>query len=168
MICMRDLTDEYKLSVRSAGEVFEAVTAMVSRFRTTGEVQFRGKLTREALVNAVLLHLEALPHAEKVRVLRDGMQRLEAILNDEPLRVSSSEETSRKPREARNAGVDLSALSLRATQRPKPKKDGPSRTSGPSDHPEAPDRPSLDDKPPMYGATNLPLRSGKRKGRRGA
>jgi hypothetical protein len=132
MICMRDLTDEYKLSVRSAGEVFEAVTAMVSRFRTTGEVQFRGKLTREALVNAVLLHLEALPHAEKVRVLRDGMRRLEAILNDEPTKITAEEtsEVPRRPREIRNAGVDLTTHTerrAREIERRTPKAPRPSQ-----------------------------------------
>lgn len=81
MLAMRDLTDQFKLSVRSTGEIFEIVGAMVSRLRTTGDIRFRGKnVTREALVNAALLYLDQLPHEQKVAALDAGMKRLEGIL----------------------------------------------------------------------------------------
>lgn len=80
MLCMKELTDKFKLSVRSTGEVHEALNALVTRFRTTGEVSFRGKLTREAVVNAAILFLDALPAPDKAQALKAGLARLEAIL----------------------------------------------------------------------------------------
>ena len=85
MLVMRELSDKFKLSARSVGEVLEAINSMVSRARTTGEPVYHGKnLTREALVNAVILYVDSLPPREKVRAIVEGVRRLELILEAEP------------------------------------------------------------------------------------
>jgi hypothetical protein len=152
--------------IKTTAKADAALVRVLANLRESNRVRWKGgRATQEAVYNAIWLWLEDLNPETIESAMAVYVPRLEAIMRGEPLPEMQRTEPAR---ERRNAGIDFSALSLRATQRPKPKKDGPARTSGPSDHPEAPDRPSLDDKPPMYGATNLPLRSGKRKGRRGA
>jgi len=78
---VRDLTDEFKLSVRSIGEVFQALNAMVSRLAVNRRVRFRGKKpTRAAAVNAALLYLDSLPPEQWEQALAAGMRRLEQLL----------------------------------------------------------------------------------------
>lgn len=85
MCGMRDLNDKFKLSVRSIGEVMEAVAKLVARYKTTQRVLWRGKtLTREALVNAAILHLEGLPQDQQEKALAAALSRLEKILQSEP------------------------------------------------------------------------------------
>ena len=82
---MRDLTDEFKLSVRSVAEVFAALNGMVTRLAVSRRLRFRGrKPTRAAVVSAALLYLESLPPEEWERALACGLSRLEAILGDDP------------------------------------------------------------------------------------
>jgi hypothetical protein len=160
------LAQGYRLHARSTAEIVERVENFLSRLNRRG-LKFRGRKTKlEPFINVLVLEFFKLDRDQQERLMMTQIPAFEDMLGIE----GEHEAAAGQPHEIRNAGVDLSAFSLRATQvpKPKPKKNGPSRTSGPSDHPEAPDRPSLDDKPPMYGATNLPLRSGKRKGRRGA
>ncbi len=78
---MRDLSDEFKLSVRSTGEVFQALGAIVSRLAVDRRVRFRGKKpTRAAVVNAALLYLDSLPPEQWEQALAAGMRRLEELL----------------------------------------------------------------------------------------
>lgn len=84
---MRDLSDEFKLSVRSIPEVYRALGEIVSQLAVGRRVRFRGKKpTRAAVVNASLLYLDSLPAEEWERVLVIGLQRLEEILasNESP------------------------------------------------------------------------------------
>lgn len=83
---MKDLTDEFKLSVRSAPEVFQALGSIVTRLAVTRRVRFRGKKpTRAAVVNAALLYLDSLAPADWERALADGMVRLERILESDEI-----------------------------------------------------------------------------------
>ena len=83
---MRDMTDEFKLSVRSIAEVFQALGGMVTRLAVTRRVRFRGKKpTRAAVVNAALLYLDSLPQAEWEKALSIGMRRLEEMLASDPM-----------------------------------------------------------------------------------
>ncbi len=78
---MRDLSDEFKLSVRSIGEVFQALGAMVARLAIDRRVRFRGKKpTRAAVINAAILYLDSLAPEEWERALAAGMRRLEELL----------------------------------------------------------------------------------------
>lgn len=93
---MKDLTDEFKLSVRSAPEVFQALASIVTRLAVTRRVRFRGKKpTRAAVVNAALLYLDSLPPADWERALAAGMARLERFLesDDIPAETSAHAET---------------------------------------------------------------------------
>ncbi len=81
---LRELSDKFKISARSLGEVAEAINTMVSRFRTTGDVTYLEKnLTREALINAAILYVDSLPHPQKAEAIREGIGRLEALLRED-------------------------------------------------------------------------------------
>jgi hypothetical protein len=83
---MKDLTDEFKLSVRSTAEVFQALGGMVTRLAVTRRVRFRGKKpTRAAVVNAALLYLDSLSQEQWEQALSIGMRRLEQILESDTL-----------------------------------------------------------------------------------
>ena len=82
---MRDLTDDFKLCVRSIGEVTGALAVMVNRLAMARRTRFRGrKPTRAAVVNAALLYLDSLDPAERERALALGMARLEKLLEFDP------------------------------------------------------------------------------------
>ena len=93
---MKDLTDEFKLSVRSVAEVFAALGTMVHQLKANRRVRFRGKKpTRAAVVNAALLYLESLPPEQWERALDQGLRRLEGILEaDEPAPAPASTSTT--------------------------------------------------------------------------
>lgn len=138
MLVMKELTDKFKLSVRSTGEVFEALNALYYRCRTTGEVQFRGKITREALVNAIILFVDSLSPEMKIQALKIGVDRLSEILDDAP--ASQAQAQLPGPAVAWNQGVDLTASIERAGRapkaKPKPKKsdDEPGGRDRPGHH----------------------------------
>lgn len=78
---MRELSDDFKLSVRSVAEVFAVLNDLDTRFGRSKRVKFRGKrMTREALVNAAVLHLGSLPAQEQEVALAGSVARLEAHL----------------------------------------------------------------------------------------
>jgi hypothetical protein len=82
---MRELSDNFKLSVRSLSQVFGVLNDLDSAFGRTMAIKFRGKrLTREAIVNAAILHLGSLGSAEQERALTAAIARLEAMLSDDP------------------------------------------------------------------------------------
>ena len=72
---MRDLTDKFKLSFRSVGEVVELVSAMVLRMRTRGLTYGPGgrALSREVFGNAVFCWLSHQPVEVQERVVREGL-----------------------------------------------------------------------------------------------
>jgi len=95
---MRDLTDEFKLSVRSAPEVFQALGSIVTRLTVTRRVRFRGKKpTRAAVVNAALLYLDSLAPVDWERALADGMVRLERILESDDIPAGDPAQTEVGP-----------------------------------------------------------------------
>lgn len=79
----RELSDKFKISVRSVGEVVEVFSAVVGRLRTK-EVTFQGKrVTREAVASALFLYLGKLSESDQERVLSIGLAELERILSGE-------------------------------------------------------------------------------------
>jgi hypothetical protein len=107
---MKDLTDEFKLSVRSTPEVFEALGAMVHRLRAGRKLKFRDKKpTRAAVVNASLLYLFSLPPEEWERALGVGLSRLEAALQSEETAAPAPEPTKALvPKRVRRKVEDVS------------------------------------------------------------
>lgn len=105
---MRDLTDEFKLSVRSIGEVIEALGAIVNRLAVTRRIRFRGKKpTRAAVVNAAVLYLESLAPPERERALAAGMERLERLLEVDPTVGSNGEGAAADPAPPRRVGLTV-------------------------------------------------------------
>jgi hypothetical protein len=84
----RDLEEGYKLFARSTPEVFEALGGIVSRVGSDREIRFKGRLRpkKAQVLNAVLLHFASLPVEEQIEAVRDGMDRLNAILR-QPLKT---------------------------------------------------------------------------------
>lgn len=79
----RELSDKFKISVRSVGEVVEIFGGIVSRLRTK-ETQFMGKrVTREAVASALFLYLGTLSESEQERVVEIGLGELERMLKGE-------------------------------------------------------------------------------------
>lgn len=78
----KDLSDEFKLSVRSTSEVAEVLGVMAPRIAMDRSIRFRGvkKPTRAAVVNALLLWAGDLPLPELRRVIGEGMNKLSAVL----------------------------------------------------------------------------------------
>lgn len=88
MTAMRELSDEFKLSVRTIAEVFQGLTMLVARLATDRAIRFRERgrekrPTRAAIVSALILWLDAQPHAEQRRVISEGMARLNRLLEGE-------------------------------------------------------------------------------------
>ncbi len=95
---MRDLTDEFKLSVRSTPEVFQALTSIVTRLAVDRRVRFRGKKpTRAAVVNAAMLYLDSLAPADWERALSAGMAQLERILGSEDITTEAAPQAEPGP-----------------------------------------------------------------------
>jgi hypothetical protein len=141
------LAQGYRLHARSTAEIVERVENFLSRLNRRG-LKFRGRKTKlEPFINVLVLEFFKLDRDQQERLMMMQIPAFEGMLGIE----GEDEVAAGQPHEIRNAGVDLSALSLRATQKSPTKKDKP-------------DGRALDDVPPM----NLPLRSGKRKGGRGA
>lgn len=78
----RDLSDDFKLSFRSLSEVNEAFAGIVARAASDPKVRYRGrrKANRAAVLNALILWLDALPRDQQMLVVGDGMRRLNALL----------------------------------------------------------------------------------------
>ena len=79
---MRDLSDEFKLSVRSIGPVFEALGTMVSRGVSDRTIRFGGgrKPTRAAVVSGLILWAGAQPPEEQKRLMREALALLDQEL----------------------------------------------------------------------------------------
>jgi hypothetical protein len=94
MAVMSELGDDFKLSFRSTGEVYEAFGSIVARAAADRSIRFaagKKKANRAAVLNALILWLDGLPPAEQKDIIRAGMVRLNAILGaaPEPPAVSS-------------------------------------------------------------------------------
>jgi hypothetical protein len=81
---MRDLTDQYKVTVRTIREVDDAINAIVARVknhmtwkRTAGTQE---RPTKAAIVSALILFLDACDEAEQERILTEGLAMLDALL----------------------------------------------------------------------------------------
>lgn len=85
MQVMRELSDEFKLSVRTIAEVFQGLTMLVARLASDRSIRFREKgkekrPTRAAIVSALILWLDAQSDADQRRIVADGMRRLNDLL----------------------------------------------------------------------------------------
>jgi len=125
MLRMRDLTDEFKLSVRSIGEVIEALGAIVNRLAVTRRLRFRGKKpTRAAVVNAAVLYLESLAPPERERALAAGMERLERLLEVDPTGGSNGEEAAAGPAPPKRVRLTVADAGPQASGKPVRRKKG--------------------------------------------
>jgi hypothetical protein len=76
---LRDLSDKHKLSVKSLGEIQEGLSALVMGLKQRG-LSYQGKsITREQLVNAMLLYLFELPPEDREKMLAWGFVKLKAL-----------------------------------------------------------------------------------------
>jgi hypothetical protein len=82
----RDLSDDFKLSFRSTGEINEAFSAIVARAAGDRSIRFRNKrkAARASVLNAIVLWVAGLPAEEQRRVVREGMGLLNDCLGVEP------------------------------------------------------------------------------------
>lgn len=96
MLAMRELTDEFKISARSIGEVTEIVAVLTTRAAMDPTIRFGGKKpTRASVVNALLLWLDDQPGPEQKRIVREGMALLNRILGDEPAALTGPDSDSK-------------------------------------------------------------------------
>lgn len=125
---MKDLTDEFKLSVRSVPEVFEALGTMVHRLKAGRQIKFRDKKpTRAAVVNAALLYLASLPPEEWERALSTGLRQLEDVLAPEgaaPAAPAAPAARPAAPKRVRLKVEDVSPAPAPAKAAPRRKKGG--------------------------------------------
>lgn len=79
MLAMKDLSDDFKLSFRSTGEINEAFSGLVARAAKDATIRYRGKKPhRAAVLNALVMWVTSLPQSEQRAVLAQGME----LLND--------------------------------------------------------------------------------------
>jgi len=126
---MKDLTDEFKLSVRSVPEVFEALGTMVHRLKAGRQIKFRDKKpTRAAVVNAALLYLASLPPEEWERALSTGLRRLEDVLTEgaAPAPAAAAEAPAARPAAPKRVRLKVEDVS----PAPAPAKAAPRRKKG--------------------------------------
>jgi hypothetical protein len=81
----RDLEEDFKLFCRSTPEVFEALSAIVSRVGSERSILFKGRLRpkKAQVMNAIILYLESLSIEDQVGAIRVGMEKLNQILSME-------------------------------------------------------------------------------------
>lgn len=86
----RSLSFDFKLSARTAPELYEAFNRLVLKLEAEG-VKFRGrKVSVEATLNAVLIDFFGKSDEERERLVRQNVPRFEQILaSDQPTDVSS-------------------------------------------------------------------------------
>ena len=103
---MRELTDKFKLSFRSVGEVVELVSSMVLRLRTRGLIYGPDDraLSREVFGNAVFIWLSGQPVDIQERVVREGLAVLGGLVEG----VASPSSVS--PRPADGAALPISPV----------------------------------------------------------
>jgi hypothetical protein len=75
-----DFSDKSKFNVRSVPEIFKVVSGRVAAYRMRGFGLPGRVFSREVFLNSLLLGFEALPPARQDELLRDGMDRLQALL----------------------------------------------------------------------------------------
>jgi hypothetical protein len=86
MNCMRDLSDDYKISVRGIEEVDEALGTLVARLKADRKIRYKrhtakpAKPGKAALVNALILWLNNQPVGEQKRIAMEGLASLDALL----------------------------------------------------------------------------------------
>lgn len=85
MEAMRELSDEFKLSVRSIGEVIQALQRMEADLLLDYSVRFIQKgiakrPTQAAMVAAIILQIASRPPEERKRMIGEGMTILNTLL----------------------------------------------------------------------------------------
>jgi hypothetical protein len=79
MTGMKDLSDDFKLSFRSTGEINEAFSGLVARTAKDPGIRYRGKKPpRAAIINALVMWVTSLPRSEQRAIVAQGME----LLND--------------------------------------------------------------------------------------
>lgn len=91
VVCMPyELSQKYRLVARTAPEIYYGLNELITRFAARDSVQFRGrKLGVEAVLNAIALNWLALPEADQLRVIREGVARFEQLLGGDDADVGA-------------------------------------------------------------------------------
>jgi hypothetical protein len=81
----RNLDDDFKLSYRSIAEVYEAFGRIEALVRGDKSIRFKGRIRPKgaAILNAILLYMDALPADQQRRAVADGMARLNEFMRIE-------------------------------------------------------------------------------------
>jgi hypothetical protein len=114
MLVMSEPVFELRKQIKTTAKADAALVRVLANLRESNRVRWKGgRATQEAVYNAIWLWLEDLNPETIESAMAVYVPRLEAIMRGEPL---PEVQRAEPPRERRNAGIDLSALSLRATQ----------------------------------------------------
>jgi hypothetical protein len=81
----RQLSYDSKVTFRSVPEVVDVIDAMYLELARKLAPPGRNKLSREAMQNAIVLAIAAMPAAEREDAVRRGLVRLGSILEDDDL-----------------------------------------------------------------------------------
>jgi hypothetical protein len=126
---MRELSDEFKLSVRSIFEVFEGLSNLVTRLARDRSIRLREggkekKPTRAAIVSALILWIAEQPEQQQMAIMAQAMDRLNALLGQDD-EGGSSMSMRMDPSEP-----DLGPVGNRIAVPHEPPKKTPKRRSG--------------------------------------
>jgi len=94
MMAMRELSDDFKLSVRTIAEVSEALGTIIAQLGSDKSIRLKekGKVkkpTRAALVSALILYLARLPKDEQRAMIAEGIAEVNRLLeHDSPQPLS--------------------------------------------------------------------------------
>lgn len=82
MSVMRNLTTTHRLQALSVPEITDEFERLALEYARG--LKFRGgKLRQGHVLNAAVLHFLSLPEAERGRIVRENLARLEALLDDD-------------------------------------------------------------------------------------
>jgi hypothetical protein len=83
MLGMGELLKKYQVAFWSTPEVRKVLDALVSEAKNDLRLTFRGEnLKQQVVLNALILHVGALPDPIRQEALAAGIARLEALLTD--------------------------------------------------------------------------------------
>lgn len=86
MSAMRDLNDDYKISVRGIEEVEQALGMLVARVKADRKIRYKthtsqpAKPGKAAVVNALILYVDGLPPAQQKQIIAAGLAVLDRCL----------------------------------------------------------------------------------------
>jgi hypothetical protein len=81
----RELTQKWKLSARTAQEIYEWFNTYVAWVKARDDVKFRDrKMSNEAILSAIVLRFKDFTEQERTNLLRACVPRVEALLGDRP------------------------------------------------------------------------------------